>query len=92
VLALISIWSDESILKMLATCHKNTDIYGNISAKLETLGFKRDLPLQKYSIEYYIKIFYRIFYRSPIGYSKGFWNLFYRTVYGSSIAHSIEVL
>ena len=43
VLALISIWSDESILKMLATCHKNTDIYGKISTKLETLGFKRNL-------------------------------------------------
>ena len=43
VLALISIWSDEPILKMLATSHKNADIYGKISSKLETLGFKRDL-------------------------------------------------
>lgn len=43
VLALISIWGDETILKMPATCHKNADIYGEMSAKLETLGFKRDL-------------------------------------------------
>ena len=43
VLALISIWSDEAILKMLATSHENADIYGKISSKLETLGFKRDL-------------------------------------------------
>ena len=43
VLALISISTDEAILKMLATCHKNADIYGKISSKLETLGFKRDL-------------------------------------------------
>ena len=43
VLALISIWSDEAILKMLAISHKNADIYGKISSKLETLGFKRDL-------------------------------------------------
>ena len=28
---------------MLATSHKNADIYGKISSKLETLGFKRDL-------------------------------------------------
>lgn len=28
---------------MPATCHKNADIYGKMSAKLETLGFKRDL-------------------------------------------------
>lgn len=42
VLALISIWSQESILKMLATSHKNKDIYGKMSAKLETMGFKRD--------------------------------------------------
>jgi hypothetical protein len=42
VLALISIWSQESILKMLATSRKNKDIYGKMSAKLETLGFQRD--------------------------------------------------
>ena len=43
VLALISIWSEEAILKMLETCHKNADIYEKMSAKLETLGIKRDL-------------------------------------------------
>ena len=37
VLALISIWSDETILKMLATPHKNADIYGKISSKLGNL-------------------------------------------------------
>ena len=42
VLVLISIWSQESILKMLATSRKNKDIYGKMSATLETLGFQRD--------------------------------------------------
>lgn len=42
VLALISIWSQEEILKMLEKCHKNADIYGKMSAKMEALGFHRD--------------------------------------------------
>ncbi|KAK3745277.1 hypothetical protein QZH41_003742 [Actinostola sp. cb2023] len=42
VKALIAIWRDDKVLKMLNTTHKNSDIYKKMSTEMLALGYNRD--------------------------------------------------